>query len=53
MALAAEQAGAVAVRIEGIDNLRVARSLVSVPIIGIINAIWTTLQCALPLFSTM
>ncbi len=37
MALAAEQAGAVAVRIEGIDNLRVARSLVSVPIIGIIK----------------
>lgn len=37
MALAAEQAGAVAVRIEGIDNLRMTRSLVSVPIIGIIK----------------
>lgn len=53
MALAAEQAGAVAVRIEGIDNLRVARSLVRYPLSALSNAIWTTLQCALPLFSTM
>ncbi len=45
MALAAEQAGAVAVRIEGMNNLRMTRSLVSVPIIGIIrSAIWTTLS---------
>lgn len=52
MALAAEQAGAVAVRIEGIDNLRVARSF-RYPLSALSNAIWTTLQCALPLFSTM
>lgn len=53
MALAAEQAGAVAVRIEGIDNLRMTRSLVSVPLSALSNAIWMSLQCALPLFSTM
>lgn len=49
MALAAEQAGAVAVRIEGIDNLRMTRSLVSVPIIGIIKRDLDESQCALPL----
>ena len=37
MALAAEQAGAVALRIEGVDNLRATRALVSVPIIGILK----------------
>lgn len=37
MAQAAEQADAVAVRIEGIANLRAARSLLSVPVIGIIK----------------
>lgn len=37
MALAAEQAGAVAVRIEGIANLNAARKVVNVPIIGIIK----------------
>lgn len=37
MALAAEQAGAVALRIEGVDNLRATRALVTVPIIGIIK----------------
>lgn len=37
MALAAEQAGAVALRIEGIANLQATRSQVSVPIIGIIK----------------
>lgn len=37
MALAAEQAGAVALRIEGIANLRAVRALVSVPVIGIIK----------------
>ena len=33
MALAAEQAGAVALRIEGIENLRATRAVVSIPII--------------------
>jgi Putative N-acetylmannosamine-6-phosphate epimerase len=37
MALAAEQAQAIAVRIEGVENLRAARSLLSVPVIGIIK----------------
>lgn len=37
MALAAEQAGAVAVRIEGIANLKAARPLISLPVIGIIK----------------
>lgn len=37
MALAAEQAGAVALRIEGIENLKATRALVSLPIIGIIK----------------
>ncbi|WP_312926324.1 N-acetylmannosamine-6-phosphate 2-epimerase [Pseudescherichia sp.] len=37
MAQAAEQANAVAVRIEGIANLRAARPLLSVPVIGIIK----------------
>lgn len=37
MALAAEQAGAVALRIEGIENLRATHARVSVPIIGIIK----------------
>lgn len=37
MALAAEQAGAVALRIEGIENLSAAHARVSVPIIGIIK----------------
>ncbi|EHL6334330.1 TPA: N-acetylmannosamine-6-phosphate 2-epimerase, partial [Escherichia coli] len=37
MALAAEQAGAVAVRIEGVSNLREARKSVQVPIIGIVK----------------
>lgn len=37
MALAAEQAGAVALRIEGIDNLRATRAVVSIPIIGIMK----------------
>lgn len=37
MALAAVQAGAVAVRIEGIENLRATRPLISVPIIGIVK----------------
>jgi N-acylglucosamine-6-phosphate 2-epimerase len=37
MALAAEQAGAVALRIEGVDNLRATRSVVSIPIIGILK----------------
>lgn len=37
MAQAAEQADAVAVRIEGIANLRAARPLLTVPVIGIIK----------------
>ncbi|MFD1801001.1 N-acetylmannosamine-6-phosphate 2-epimerase [Mixta tenebrionis] len=37
MAQAAVQAGAVAVRIEGVNNLKAARELISVPIIGIIK----------------
>ncbi|HGK4672787.1 TPA: N-acetylmannosamine-6-phosphate 2-epimerase [Kluyvera georgiana] len=37
MALAAVQAGAVAVRIEGINNLLATRPLIDVPIIGIIK----------------
>ncbi|MEH8664001.1 N-acetylmannosamine-6-phosphate 2-epimerase, partial [Klebsiella quasipneumoniae subsp. similipneumoniae] len=37
MALAAEQAGAVALRIEGVENLRAVRAQVKVPIIGIIK----------------
>lgn len=37
MALAAEQAGAVALRIEGIENLRATHAWVSVPVIGIIK----------------
>lgn len=37
MALAAEQAQALAVRIEGVENLRAARSLLSIPVIGIIK----------------
>ncbi|WP_434582887.1 N-acetylmannosamine-6-phosphate 2-epimerase [Klebsiella sp. R390] len=37
MALAAEQAGAVALRIEGVANLRATRALVAVPIIGILK----------------
>lgn len=37
MALAAEQAGAVALRIEGIENLKATRAVVSVPIIGILK----------------
>lgn len=37
MALAAEQAGAVALRIEGVENLRTTRTVVSLPIIGILK----------------
>ncbi len=37
MALAAEQEGAVALRIEGVDNLRATRARVTIPIIGIIK----------------
>lgn len=37
MALAAEQAGAVALRIEGVENLKATREVVSVPIIGILK----------------
>lgn len=37
MALAAEQAGAVALRIEGIENVRAVRARVTVPIIGIVK----------------
>lgn len=37
MALAAEQAGAVALRIEGVTNLRATRAVVSIPIIGILK----------------
>jgi N-acylglucosamine-6-phosphate 2-epimerase len=37
MALAAQQAGAVALRIEGINNLRAVRQVVTLPIIGIIK----------------
>ncbi|HKM97478.1 MAG TPA: N-acetylmannosamine-6-phosphate 2-epimerase [Buttiauxella sp.] len=37
MALASQQAGAVALRIEGIENLKAVRAQVSVPIIGIIK----------------
>lgn len=37
MALAAEQAGAVALRIEGVENLRATRAVVSLPIIGILK----------------
>lgn len=37
MALAAEQAGAVALRIEGIANLQATRAQVSLPIIGILK----------------
>ncbi|ROS10507.1 N-acylglucosamine-6-phosphate 2-epimerase [Raoultella sp. BIGb0399] len=37
MALAAEQAGAVALRIEGVENLRATRAQVTVPIIGILK----------------
>ncbi len=33
MALAAEQAGAVAIRIEGVANLQATRAVVSVPIV--------------------
>ncbi len=37
MALAAQQAGAVALRIEGVENLKATRAVVSVPVIGIIK----------------
>ncbi|HEX4500939.1 MAG TPA: N-acetylmannosamine-6-phosphate 2-epimerase [Scandinavium sp.] len=37
MALAAEQAGAVALRIEGVENLQATRAAVTIPIIGIIK----------------
>ncbi|TBL30201.1 N-acetylmannosamine-6-phosphate 2-epimerase, partial [Klebsiella oxytoca] len=37
MAQAAVNAGAVAVRIEGIDNLKETRPLIDVPIIGIVK----------------
>ena len=37
MALAAEHADAIAVRIEGLANLRAARPLLSIPVIGIIK----------------
>lgn len=37
MALAAVNTGAVAVRIEGLNNLKATRELISVPIIGIIK----------------
>jgi len=37
MALAAEQAGAVALRIEGIENLKATSAQVTIPIIGIIK----------------
>lgn len=37
MALAAGQAGAVALRIEGLDNLRAVRAVTTLPIIGIIK----------------
>ncbi|HAT1683922.1 TPA: N-acetylmannosamine-6-phosphate 2-epimerase [Klebsiella oxytoca] len=37
MALAAQQAGAVALRIEGVENLKATRGVVSVPVIGILK----------------
>ena len=37
MALAAEQAGAVAIRIEGVANLQPTRAVVSVTLIGIVK----------------
>nr|VUD31211.1 Sialic acid transporter (permease) NanT [Raoultella sp. NCTC 9187] len=37
MALAAERAGAVALRIEGVENLRATRDAVTIPIIGILK----------------
>lgn len=37
MAQAAEQAGAVALRIEGVENLKATREVVSIPIIGILK----------------
>ena len=37
MALAAEQAQAIAVRIEGVENLRAARPQLSIPVIGIVK----------------
>lgn len=37
MALAAERAGAVALRIEGVENLRATRAAVTIPIIGILK----------------
>lgn len=37
MALAAEQAGAVALRIEGVENVRAVRAVVTIPIIGIVK----------------
>lgn len=37
MALAAEQAGAVALRIEGVENVRAVRAQVTLPIIGIVK----------------
>ncbi|HCN96485.1 MAG TPA: N-acetylmannosamine-6-phosphate 2-epimerase [Leclercia sp.] len=37
MALAAEQAGAVALRIEGVENLHAVRAVVTIPIIGIVK----------------
>lgn len=47
MALAAVKTGAVAVRIEGINNLKATRELISVPIIGIIKrVICRTRRCA-------
>ncbi|WP_412057844.1 N-acetylmannosamine-6-phosphate 2-epimerase [Bartonella sp. DGB2] len=41
MALAAQQAGACAIRIEGVANLQATRSLVTVPIIGLIKRDYT------------
>ncbi len=52
MALAAEQAGAVAVRSEGIDN-RVARSLVSVPVSALSERDADDSGAHYPFFSTM
>ncbi len=44
MALAAEQAGAVAIRIEGVANLQATRAVVSVQLSGLSNAIWRILR---------
>lgn len=47
MALAAEQAGAVALRIEGQANLQAVRPLVTVPVIGLIKRDLPDSRCVL------